>query len=60
MSSLLICSGDLYSGSSPRSMVPISSKSGFSGAVLGSSVKSVLFLKTFQTHIALRNLRLCK
>lgn len=37
ISSRLICSGDLYSGSSPKSMTAISSISGFSGAVLGSA-----------------------
>ena len=31
--------GDLYSGSSPKSIVPISSISGFSGAVLGNPEK---------------------
>ena len=38
MSSSLICSGDLYSGS-PISIVPRSSMSGFSDADVGSSEK---------------------
>lgn len=43
-SSSLICSGDLYSGSSPKSMVAMSSISGFSAAVAGSSVRRIIFI----------------
>lgn len=43
MSCSLSCSGDVYSGSSPSSMNPMSSMAGFSGAVVGSSGIEVQF-----------------
>lgn len=47
ISSRLICSGDLYSGSSPRSMAAMSSISGFSLAVLGSAENIQFMISNF-------------
>lgn len=43
ISSSLICIGDIYSGSSPKSILPKSSISGFSGAVLGNPKKQLRY-----------------